>query len=101
MNGDLNRLGTPEALDCKAYDVWVIELNVPAKQSLMLQAWLLGEDGLGVIRCLDVKKKKQQLWTMVCQRDEALAWLAGLPETFEVVNEWLWNEKAWSENDNQ
>jgi len=84
-----------------AYDVWVIELDVPAKQSLMLQAWLLGEDGLGVIRCLDAEKKKQQLWTSVCQRDEALAWLAGLPENFEVLNEWRWREKSRSENGNE
>jgi len=76
----------------KPYDVWVIELQVPPSRSLMLQAWLLGEDGLGVVRCLDENKEKQQLWTTVCQKDEAHAWLKSLPESFEVKNEWLWEE---------
>jgi len=74
------------------YDVWVIELDVPPSRALMLQAWLLGEDGLGVIRCLDAEKIKQQLWTTVCQREDARAWLKSLPEVFEITGEWLWRE---------
>jgi len=74
------------------YDVWVIELNVPPSRALMLQAWLLGEDGLGVIRCLDSEKKKQQLWTTVCQRDEVHDWLNSLPESFDITAEWLWRK---------
>ncbi|MDX8396744.1 MAG: DUF4911 domain-containing protein [Mariprofundaceae bacterium] len=74
------------------YDIWVIELIVPAKQALMLQAWLLAEDGLGVIRCRDPEKKKQQLWTTVHQLEEAHAWLKSLPVTVVVNTEWLWSE---------
>ena len=74
------------------YDVWVIELDVPPNRALMLQAWLLGEDGLGVIRCLDSEKRKQQLWTTLCQRDDAHDWLKSLPENFQVTGEWLWRE---------
>jgi len=101
MNSDSNCVAMHNGLNGKSYDVWVIELDVPAKQSLMLQAWLLGEDGLGVVRCLDAEKKKQQLWTTVCQRDEALAWLAALPEKFEVLNEWLWSENDGADIGNQ
>lgn len=75
-----------------SWDVWIIELDVPPSRALILQAWLLGEDGLGVIRCLDAEKRKQQLWTTVCQRDEVHAWLKSLPESFTVINEWLWRE---------
>jgi len=74
----------------KDSDVWIIALDVPPKRGLMLQAWLLGEDGLGVIRCLDEDKRKQQLWTTVCQKDAAHAWLKSLPESFTVLDEWLW-----------
>ncbi len=76
----------------KDSDVWVIELDVPAKYALLLQAWLLGEDGLGVIRCMDADKKKQQLWTTVCQKEEVHAWLQSLPKHFEITGEWLWSE---------
>jgi hypothetical protein len=68
-------------------------LDVPAKRALMLQAWLLGEEGLGVIRCMGEHKKKQQLWTTVCQRQDVHAWLQSLPEYFEVTGEWLWSEQ--------
>jgi len=74
--------------------VWVIALRVPSARSLMLQAWLLGEDGLGVIRCMDEDKTRQQLWTTVCQREEAHDWLRSLPESFEVLDEWLWSESS-------
>lgn len=80
------------------YDVWVIELDVPPSRALMLQAWLLGEDGLGVIRCfasksgLDVEKRKQQFWTTVCQKEDVHVWLKRLPESFEITGEWLWRE---------
>lgn len=74
-------------------DIWIIELRVPAARSLMLQAWLLGEDGLGVMRCLHADKTRQQFWTTVCQRDDARAWIVGLPESFEILDEWLWDGK--------
>lgn len=77
----------------KASDVWVIELDVPPSRALILQAWLLGEDGLGVIRCLDSEKKKQQLWTTVCQKEDVYDWLKSLPEAFEITGQWLWRER--------
>ena len=76
----------------KDSDIWVIELDVPPERALLLQAWLLGEDGLGVIRCFDDEKRKQQLWTTLCQREEAHTWLESLPERFVVTDEWLWSE---------
>lgn len=77
----------------KPSDVWIIELHVPPKRGLMLQAWLLGEDGLGLIRCLDADKSKQQFWTTVCQKEEAHAWLNSLPEQYPVIKEWLWKRE--------
>ena len=80
------------AQSVRAYDVWIIELHVPLKRSLLLQAWLLGEEGLGVMRSFDADRCKQQFWTTVCQRDEAHQWLKSLPENFEVTGEWLWQD---------
>ncbi|MDQ6990455.1 MAG: DUF4911 domain-containing protein [Mariprofundaceae bacterium] len=71
-------------------DVWIIELDVPPERGLMLQAWLLGEDGLGVIRCLDDDKRKQQFWTTLSQKDDAHEWLKSLPEYFLILREWRW-----------
>jgi len=76
------------------YDIWIIELAVPPSRALMLQAWLLAEDGLGVIRCFDSKKRKQQFWTTVSQKSEAHDWLKSLPESFELTGEWLWRENG-------
>ncbi|MDQ6994851.1 MAG: DUF4911 domain-containing protein [Mariprofundaceae bacterium] len=71
-------------------DVWIIELDVPPERGLMLQAWLLGEDGLGVIRCLDDDKRKQQFWTTLSQKDDAHEWLKSLPQHFPILREWHW-----------
>jgi len=78
--------------EAKPYDVWVIEIIVAKHQLLLLQAYLLAEDGLGVIRCFDPEKHKQQLWVSVCQRHEAYAWLLSLPLMVEISAQWLWRE---------
>jgi len=73
--------------------VFIIEFVITPKQSILLQSILQGEDGLGVIRCFDPEKKKQQLWTTPAQKHEVRDWLAGLPECLQcrVTGEWYWS----------
>jgi len=71
----------------------IIELTIARKQSTLFQSILQGEDGLGVIRCFDPEKKKQQLWTTPAQKCEVYDWLASLPECLQcrVTGEWFWS----------
>jgi len=71
----------------------IIEFVIAPRQSILLQSILQGEDGLGVIRCFDPEKKKQQLWTTPAQKHEVRDWLAGLPECLQcrVTDEWYWS----------
>lgn len=73
--------------------VWIVEVNLPRARVACFQGLLHGEDGLAVIRCRDPQKQRQQLWTSSCQRDEILAWLAGLPKDLqvEIVEERVWD----------
>lgn len=74
----------------------IIELTIARKQSTLFQSILQGEDGLGVIRCFDPEKKKQQLWTSADQKDEVYDWLDSLPARLQcrVIGEWYWSEDA-------
>jgi len=74
--------------------VFIIELIIAPKQSILFQSILQGEDGLGVMRCFDPEKKKQQLWTSADQKDEVYDWLKSLPESLEcsVTGEWYWED---------
>jgi len=69
----------------------IIELIVARRQSVLFQSILQGEDGLGVIRCFDPEKKKQQLWTTPAQKDEVYAFLNSLPEHLDIqlAGEWI------------
>jgi len=69
----------------------IIELIVARRQSVLFQSILQGEDGLGVIRCFDPEKKKQQLWTTPAQKDEVYDFLNSLPEhlDIELTGEWI------------
>jgi len=69
----------------------IIELIVARRQSVLFQSILQGEDGLGVIRCFDPEKKKQQLWTTPAQKDEVYAFLNSLPDDLdiELTGEWI------------
>jgi len=69
----------------------IIELCMESRQSALFQSILQGEDGLGVVRCFDPEKHKQQLWTTVDQKDDVYAWLNSLPENLNirVSGEWL------------
>ena len=73
-------------------DVIIVEVALPAKQVLLFQALLQGEDGLAVSRCLDPEHKVQQLWTTPAMRDELYAWLDSLPVELDlhIVGEKLW-----------
>ncbi|MFQ5345218.1 MAG: DUF4911 domain-containing protein [Mariprofundus sp.] len=68
----------------------IVELKLAPKQSVLLQSILQGEDGLGVIRCFDPEKKKQQLWISADQKDELDDWLRSLPDILacEITGEW-------------
>jgi len=68
----------------------IIEFVVAPRQSILFQSILQGEDGLGVVRCFDPEKKKQQLWTSADQKREVYDWLKSLPEhlNVEVTGEW-------------
>jgi len=70
----------------------IIELIIAPEQSILFQSILQGEDGLGVVRCFDPEKKKQQLWTSAGQKDAVYAWLNSLPASLEyhVTGEWYW-----------
>jgi len=59
----------------------IIEFELQAKQQLMFQALLQGEDGLGLVRCVD---GIQQLWTTTGQFERLQVWLAALPENLQV-----------------
>ncbi|MDQ6999520.1 MAG: DUF4911 domain-containing protein [Mariprofundus sp.] len=68
----------------------IVEFVVAPRQSVLFQSILQGEDGLGVVRCFDPEKKKQQLWTSADQKNEVYDWLNSLPEhlNVEVTGEW-------------
>jgi len=69
----------------------IVEFIVAPRQSVLFQSILQGEDGLGVVRCFDPEKKKQQLWTSTDQRNEVYDWLKSLPESLdvEITGEWF------------
>ncbi|MDQ6981398.1 MAG: DUF4911 domain-containing protein [Mariprofundus sp.] len=70
--------------------VLIVEFIIAPKQSVLFQSILQGEDGLGVVRCFDPEKKKQQLWTSADQKDEVYGWLKSLPKRLDiqVIGEW-------------
>jgi len=74
----------------------IIELTIAAKQSTLFQSILQGEDGLGVVRCFDPDKQKQQLWTSADQKDEVYDWLNSLPARLQcrVSGEWYWSRHS-------
>lgn len=59
----------------------IIEFELAAKQHLMFQALLQGEDGLALVRCIG---GVQQLWTTTGQFESLQQWLAALPESLQV-----------------
>jgi len=69
----------------------IIEFVIAPRQSVLFQSILQGEDGLGVVRCFDPEKKKQQLWTSADQKREVYDWLKSLPEGLdvEITGEWF------------
>jgi len=74
----------------------IIEFTIAPRQSTLFQSLLQGEDGLGVIRCFDPEKKKQQLWSSADQRGDIYDWLNSLPESFHcrISGEWYWSADA-------
>jgi len=74
----------------------IIELTIAATQSALFQSILQGEDGLGVVRCFDPDKQKQQLWTSALQKAEVYDWLNSLPASVQchVCDQWYWPADA-------
>ncbi len=74
----------------------IIELRIEPSQSTLFQSILQGEDGLGVVRCFDPDKQKQQLWTSADQKDEVYDWLNSLPARLQcrVSGEWYWSRHS-------
>lgn len=72
----------------------IIELTIPAKQQMLFQSILLGEDGLAAVRSFDADTSRQQLWTSPSQKELLYNWLASLPQSLEinVLGENIWIE---------
>ncbi|MDX8394953.1 MAG: DUF4911 domain-containing protein [Mariprofundaceae bacterium] len=71
----------------------IVEVEILPKKALLLQSLLLGEDGLGTIRCFDPERKKQQIWTVHSQLEEVYGWLESLPTSLQlrVTGEWRYD----------
>jgi len=74
-------------------DTVIIEFELEAKQHLIFQALLQGEDGLAFVRCVD---GVQQLWTTSRQSNEARNWLKTLPSSFNIriLREYIWSKEG-------
>jgi type II secretory pathway component PulM len=72
----------------------VVEVAIPAKQQMLFQSILLGEDGLAAVRSFDADKSRLQLWTSPSQKESLYDWLASLPQNLELQ---VLGEKIWIE----
>ncbi len=83
----------------KPEDTLIIELRLPARQAVLFQGLLQGEDGLAVMRCFDPQHIRQQLWTTPAQRRAVMAFLDSLPEAMgvEVLDSRIWKAERESE----
>ena len=70
----------------------IVEIAIPAKQQMLFQSILLGEDGLASVRSFDADTSRQQLWTSPSQKESLYTWLASLPQSLElrVLGETFW-----------
>jgi hypothetical protein len=66
-------------------DATIVTVRVPPAQAVLFQGILNGEDGLAVMRSLDVADRSlHELWTVPDQLPELHAWLASLPPSIDV-----------------
>jgi hypothetical protein len=72
----------------------IVEIAIPARQQMLFQGLLLGEDGLAAVRSFDADTSRQQLWTSPSQKELLYDWLASLPQSLElrVLGERVWIE---------
>ena len=72
----------------------IVEFAIPAKQQMLFQSILLGEDGLAAVRSFDADRSRQELWTSPSQKELLYDWLASLPQSLElhVLGEKIWIE---------
>jgi hypothetical protein len=66
-------------------DTVIVTVRVPPAQVLLFQGLLNGEEGLAVMRSLDVGDRSlHELWTVPDQLPELYGWLASLPPGLDV-----------------
>jgi type II secretory pathway component PulM len=72
----------------------IVEVAIPARQQMLFQSILLGEDGLATIRSFDTDRSRLQLWTSPSQKESLYDWMASLPQSLElrVLGEKIWIE---------
>lgn len=72
----------------------IIEITIPAKQQMLFQSILLGEDGLATVRSFNVDPCRLQLWSSPSQKESLYDWLSSLPQALElsIVGEKVWGE---------
>jgi len=73
-------------------DAWIVEVELPPSQVVLMQSLVQGEEGLATVRCMDPNGKRQQFWTTAAMLPELNEWLGSLPETIDikVTGQWRW-----------
>jgi len=73
-------------------EAWIVEVEVPPAQVVLMQSIAQGEDGMATVRCMDPEKRKQQFWTTGAQLEELHEWIDSLPDALnvKVTGEWRW-----------
>ena len=62
----------------------VVRVFVRPEGMVRFQALIQAEEGLGVVRCRDPKRRVQEIWTTEAMLGELLALLARLPPSLDV-----------------
>lgn len=75
-------------------DAWIVEVEVPSSQVVLMQSIAQGEDGMATVRCMDPEGLRQQFWTTGAQLKELHDWIDSLPPSLEVkvTGQWRWQQ---------
>lgn len=73
-------------------EAWIVEVEVPPANVVLMQSLAQGEEGMATVRCMDTERQRQQFWTTGAQLPELHAWLGSLPESLgvKVTGQWRW-----------
>lgn len=73
-------------------DAWIVEVEVPPSQVVLMQSLAQGEEGMATVRCMDPERRRQQFWTIAAQLEELYGWLDSLPPSLDVkvMGQWRW-----------